>query len=103
MLSPRGADLHLLCGVSDKDCGRVFALLSEYLDEERMPASCEELEEHLRGCPECIQFVRRLQLCHRFGNRMPAPKVDVEAMGALRQAYEKMLARRRGSRADSQG
>ncbi len=87
--------------MSDNDCGRVFALLSEFLDQELAPASCEEMEEHLRDCPECIQFVRSLQLCHRFGHCLPAPEVNAEAMAALRQAYEKMLARRRGSRADS--
>ena len=90
---------------SDNDCGRVFALLSECLDRELAPASCEELEEHLRDCPECIQFVRSLrrsrQLCHQFGNCVTAPQPDAEAMAALRQAYDKMLARRRGSRADS--
>ncbi len=91
--------------MSDNDCGRVFALLSEYLDQELGPASCEELEDHLRDCPECIQFVRSLkrstQLCHQFGNCVPAPKVDAEAMAALRRAYEKMLARRRGAQTSS--
>lgn len=88
--------------MNDNDCGRVFALLSEYLDAELAPATCEELEGHLRGCPECIQFVqslkRSMQLCRQFGKCMPSPPMDAEAMASLRHAYEKMLARRRTSK-----
>jgi RNA polymerase sigma-70 factor (ECF subfamily) len=86
--------------MNDSDCGRVFALLSEYLDQELAPAKCEELEEHLRGCPECIQFVqslkRSVQLCHRYRNCGPARPVDPEVMAGFRHAYQKMLAKRRG-------
>ena len=82
----------------DKDCNGVFALLSEYLDHELAPATCEELETHLSGCPECVEFVRSLkrsmQLCHQLGKSMPAPPVSPEAMAGLRRAYEEMLARK---------
>jgi RNA polymerase sigma-70 factor (ECF subfamily) len=85
--------------VQDDDCDRVFALLSEYLDQELAPTSCAELEAHLSGCPECVEFVRSLkrsvQLCRQLGRSMPAPPLEKEAMAGLRHAYEKMLARRR--------
>lgn len=84
--------------MNDHYCGRVFALLSEYLDRELAPETCEELEEHLRGCPECIEFVhslrRSVQLCRRFGNCRPLPAIDSEAMTTLQEAYGKMLERR---------
>jgi len=87
--------------VLDNACGDVFALLSEYLDGELEPASCAELEEHLAGCPECVEFVqslkRSMQLCHELGQSIPAPEVNEEAMAGLRRAYEQMLARRRAS------
>jgi RNA polymerase sigma-70 factor (ECF subfamily) len=87
--------------MNDRDCGRVFALLSEYLDQELPPAKCEQLEEHLRGCPECIQFVeslkRSVQLCRHYGDRRTAPPVDPEVMAGFRRAYQEMLSRRRGS------
>ncbi len=83
------------------DCSRVFALLSEYLDRSLAPATCAELEDHLRGCPECIQFVeslkRSVQFCHQFGKCTSSPPVGKETMANLRQAYEKMLARRRSA------
>lgn len=88
--------------MQDSDCDHVFALLSEYLDRELEPASCSDLEEHLSGCPECIEFVqslkRSMQLCHQLGKSMPAPEVSEETMAGLRRAYEQMLARRRSSR-----
>lgn len=87
--------------MNDRDCGRVFELLSEYLDQELAPATCEELEEHLRGCPQCIQFVqslkRSVQLCHHYGDCRTAPPVDPEVMAGFRRVYQELLAKRRGS------
>jgi len=87
--------------MNDNDCSRVFALLSEYLDHELAPATCEDLDVHLSGCPECVEFVqslkRSMQLCHQLGKCMPTPQLDQEAMAGLRRAYEDMLARKRTS------
>ncbi len=81
-----------------KDCNRVFALLSEYLDRELPPADCERLEQHLNGCPECIEFVeslrRSVKLCRQFGASWTPPPVAPDSIAALRAAYLKMLARR---------
>jgi len=83
----------------DSECGRVFALLQEYLDRELPPASCEELEAHLQGCPECIQFIdslkRSVKLCHQFANSEPVPQVDEQVIMRLRSVYQAALARRR--------
>jgi RNA polymerase sigma-70 factor (ECF subfamily) len=39
------------------DCSRIVTLLSDYLDG-RLPSDiCSDLEQHLRGCPECTAFV----------------------------------------------
>jgi len=87
--------------MNDSDCAGVFALLSEYLDQDLSPATCRELEEHLHGCPECIQFVeslkRSIELCHNYGDCLTVRDVDPEKMADLRRAYREMLARRRGS------
>ena len=85
--------------MDNSDCDRIFALLSEYLDQELFPARCEELELHLSGCPDCIEFLQSLKrsrhLCHQLGKSMPAPSLDQKSMAELRGAYEAMLARRR--------
>lgn len=87
----------------DADCTRIFELLSEYLDHELAPATCEQLEKHLHDCPECVEFVeslkRSMDLCRQLGNCRPTAQLDREAMARLRNAYEKMLARRGGSKA----
>ena len=87
-------------GMKDNDCNRVFGLLSEYLDRELAPATCEELEKHLRACPECVEFVRSLrrsvEICHRLGGCAPMPPPAQEAIASLRRAYAEMLARSRG-------
>ena len=83
------------------DCSHIFAVLSEYLDRELPPASCEELEDHLSDCPECVEFVqslkRSMRLCRQLGESVPPPAVDEEAMASLRRAYKQMLARRGGT------
>ena len=43
--------------MTENECARVFALLSEYLDQELPAATCDELEQHLGGCPQCIEFI----------------------------------------------
>ena len=87
--------------MNESDCGRIFSLLSEYLDQELPPATCQELEEHLSGCPQCIRFVQSLKrsvhLCHQYGGSRTAPPVDQKAMAGFRRAYQEMLARRRSS------
>lgn len=87
--------------MTENDCEHIFALLSEYLDQELPPASCEELEQHLRQCPPCIQFVRSLRrsvdLCRQLGQNPDVPLPGPEVMAGLRTAYEKMLAKRHSS------
>jgi hypothetical protein len=66
------------------------------------PASCEQLEQHLSGCPECIQFAeslkRSVRLCRQFGSSRPEPLPDEASMNTLRRAYRDMIARRSGAR-----
>ena len=88
--------------MNDNNCGRVLGLLSEYLDRELASATCDQLEEHLRGCPECLELVRSLrrslQLCRQLGDCLPMPPpLDREAIAGLRRAYGESLARTRVS------
>ena len=81
-----------------EQCKEVFAALSEYLDMELSPASCEELEAHLAGCPPCIKFVESLRksigLCHRYSLAEPPKPLSKDARHELQAAYRKMLAAR---------
>jgi len=57
--------------MNDCDCAEIFAKLSQDLDRESPPATCGYIEEHLRDCPECIQFVeslkRSVEFCRQYG------------------------------------
>ncbi len=44
------------------DCRSLFANLSDYLDGEVEPATCEKMREHIKACPACVAFLRDLRL-----------------------------------------
>jgi anti-sigma factor RsiW len=80
-------------------CKEIFAVLSEYLDMELPPDSCQELESHLEGCRPCIEFVESLRksidLCREYSpTELPKP-LSEEARHELQEAYEKMLSARK--------
>jgi len=81
-----------------KDCKRIFALLSEYLDFELPPDACAEIENHLADCPPCVEFADSLrstvELCRQYTpGAMPAPISD-NARRELELAWRNMLAKR---------
>jgi anti-sigma factor RsiW len=82
-------------------CKDVFALLSDYLDLELPAETCEEIKEHLTGCPPCIEFAESLratiELCREYRPKeLPAP-MERQAREQLLEAYKKMLAARKAS------
>ena len=86
-------------GEHKDDCKQVFALLSEYLDAELAPESCEEIQAHLAGCPPCIEFLeslkRTIRLCHDCEAAEAPSPLAPEMREQLLAAYRKSLGRRR--------
>jgi len=41
-------------------CRDVQACAAAWLDEQLSPAECEFIEEHLRNCPECEDFLQKM-------------------------------------------
>ena len=83
-----------------RDCQEVFSLLSQYLDRELPDDICQELDEHIAGCPPCVEFVnslkKSLQLCRSCAEMEqpgPLPPADRERLFA---AYQQALKTRRG-------
>jgi anti-sigma factor RsiW len=81
-----------------ENCKEVFATLSEYLDLELPPDACREVEQHLEGCPPCIEFAQSLRktidLCHQYEpSELPAP-LSQKAREDLQAAWKRMLAAR---------
>lgn len=81
------------------DCKQVFALLSQYLDAELTPESCDEIKAHLAGCPPCIEFFdslqRSIRLCHDCESAEAPSPLSPAARDQLLAAYRKALAGRR--------
>ena len=82
----------------DNDCDQIFAMLSEYLDQELAPANCADLENHLKDCPPCITFVeslrRSVRLCRQLGEPVQCTPISAEQLNSLREAYQAAVARR---------
>jgi anti-sigma factor (TIGR02949 family) len=82
-------------GRHKENCKEVFALLSEYLDAELNPESCEKLKEHLAGCPPCIEFLESLRrtvtLCHGCESDEQPPPLAPADREKLLAAYRKSM------------
>lgn len=81
------------------ECKDIFAMLSEYLDEELPDDICREMDAHIEGCPPCVEFVESLKrsigltrCCQ--SEEKPRPLPD-DARDELLAAYRKMLAARK--------
>ena len=87
-------------GNHPENCKDIFAELSAYLDADLPPDACNEIEEHLSGCPPCIEFVnslrRTVELCREFKQgALPVP-LGEDARERLLTAYQRMIASRKG-------
>lgn len=84
-----------------RDCETVFALLSEYLDQELPSSDCEELERHIAGCPDCVKFVDSLRKSVRLGRQYvvagPVPPLPPALQHSLKDAYQRNLAQRQNT------
>jgi RNA polymerase sigma-70 factor (ECF subfamily) len=81
--------------MTGNDCQNVFALLSEYIDRDLPPGTCEELDRHIQGCAPCVEFVESLRksvaLGRTYSPGVEAPPVPEALKEALRKAYAKSL------------
>jgi anti-sigma factor (TIGR02949 family) len=76
-----------------QDCKELFALLSEYLDEELPPDTCEQIRSHIAGCPPCVEFVnslrRSVDLLHGFRTGEAPGPLPEAARDELRRAFRR--------------
>ena len=90
--------------MTENDCRNVFAMLSEYLDRELPPGTCEELDRHIQNCTPCVEFVESLRKSVRLGQSyvpgVPPPPVSARFRESLRKAYAKSLAARKNPPAE---
>jgi anti-sigma factor RsiW len=83
------------------DCSTVLQHLSEYLDEELPPGTCEEIASHLSTCTDCDvakqQLLRSIEVCRQFRSADGPAELPAEVREALKAAY--LRVRNAGSKA----
>ena len=77
-------------------CVRLFAALSDYLDEELDLPRCRAIESHMDGCLGCMRFMKSLErtverLRRTDGGRI-RPRAASRMRTALRTEYERLVA-----------
>ena len=81
------------------NCREIFAELSAYLDGELGPEARREMEEHLCGCPPCVEFLeslkRTVDVCHDFQRDAKPSPMTSDVRARLLAECRKTLASRR--------
>ncbi len=58
--------------MASRECMKMFAALSEYLDDELPARNCRDLEKHLADCPPCLAYLETLRTtaaaCRRYSD-----------------------------------
>lgn len=77
------------------NCKDLFAVLSQYLDAELTPIDCAAIEQHIAGCPPCVEFVNSLkktvELCRSTETATEPPPLSDEVRQRLLAAYQQSL------------
>ncbi len=80
------------------ECKDVFALLSQYLDEELPDDVCHDIQSHISGCPSCVEFIESLKKsislcrsCQSMDQPGALPETDRQK---LLEVYQRALAHR---------
>jgi anti-sigma factor RsiW len=74
--------------MASRECMKMFAGLSEYLDGELPARNCRELERHLSDCPPCLAYLETLRTtaaaCRKLGDlkSLAPPKEFVSRLRA---------------------
>ncbi len=71
-------------------CLELFAKLSEYLDQELEPDTCEKIEQHLKDCPPCRNCLQTLKRTVEFCKSMQNKPVPSELSKRLRSMLEQL-------------
>jgi hypothetical protein len=77
----------------NRDCREIFALLSDYLDLELPPESCDRMRDHIENCAPCVEFVeslrRTVDLCRKYEPSTMPSAMSSEARERLLSAWRK--------------
>ena len=58
--------------MASRECMKMFAALSEYLDGELPARNCREIERHMADCRPCLAYLETLRTtaaaCRKYGD-----------------------------------
>lgn len=73
-------------------CKEILDILSDYVDGELADEQCHRIQEHLKGCPGCLEFVetfrRSLEIAHDLDEKHPSEDVCLSVLQAFRKSCE---------------
>ncbi len=75
------------------DCMKHVEHISEFLDGELDEATCEEIREHLRDCPECRTCLESLKKTVDVMKRCPRESVPNDVRDRLRDVLRECMTR----------
>jgi hypothetical protein len=79
-----------------RECGAIFAILSEFVDGTLDAVSCRELRLHLRGCKPCMEYLdslkKTIRLCQTY-QTAPVPPPPTTVREAFAKAFSKRFSR----------
>jgi RNA polymerase sigma-70 factor (ECF subfamily) len=67
------------------ECKRMFAALSDYLDEELPANACDRIREHMSDCRPCVAFLDNLQETVQGLKRVPSRQPDARVAAKIRK------------------
>jgi anti-sigma factor RsiW len=86
------------------DCDEIFAMLSEYLDEELTPDMADCVSAHIHDCEPCVEFLESLRksitICRQYQPLTTPSPLPENVRQQLRAAFQQMVARRKATSAD---
>ena len=75
------------------NCKEILNILSDYVDGELAYEQCNRIQEHLKECPGCREFVetfrRSLEIARDLDEKHPPEDVCLSVLQAFRKSCEK--------------
>jgi anti-sigma factor RsiW len=68
-------------------CRDLVELVTDYLDGALAPATHAAVDQHLRGCPGCTEYVNQIRATTRHLGALPPQPLDPQVCDRLRVAF----------------
>lgn len=67
---------------------KIFRHICENLDQETNSPACREIRKHMKGCPECFDYLNSLKTTVALYRRYPAPSLTEATKKKLRSLFK---------------